>query len=137
MRLCFLQVACCEKRTGEIVMSIAKTRIKLHSLPILRRCLLEFAVFFQKGAIAGPSLGRLWFYPNGSSAFRRRLIGAAELVQNKGIARMVLGVVRFDPQRCFKMSLRLFSFPLPTRTPARLTWAFAEPGLRRSAVENS
>src|SRR6266403_6216904 len=130
MRLCCWQVACCEKHTGEIVMSIAKTRIKLHSLPILRRCLLEFAVFFQKGAIAGPSLGRLWFYPNGSFAFRRRLIGAAELVQNKGVARMVLGVVRFDPQRCFKMSLRLFQFSFANQDAGEIDVGLCRTGIK-------
>src|SRR5205807_2126307 len=88
MRLCFRQVALYEKRTREIDMSIDQTRINPHSLPILRNCLLELPLFFQEGAIAMPGERGLWFYPDGSFAFRRRFIEPASFLQSGGVIEM-------------------------------------------------
>src|SRR5207237_10169788 len=93
MRLCFLQVVLCQKRTCKINMSIDKTRVDLERLPILRNCLLEFAMFFQEGAITIPGQGGLWSYPDGGLAFRRRLFNVTESLQNIRIAGVELGVV--------------------------------------------
>src|SRR5437588_234393 len=85
MRLCFRQFALCEKRTREIDMGIDQTRIDLHSVPIVRNCLLDLPLFFQEGAIAMPGQRGLWFYPDGSFAFRRGFLGAAESLQKISI----------------------------------------------------
>src|SRR4029077_714461 len=66
--------------------------------------------FFQEGAVAMPSQRGLWFYPDGSLAFRLGFLGVAESLQKKGITGVELGVVRFDPQRVFNMGPRLFPF---------------------------
>src|SRR5437667_12365004 len=81
MRLCFRQVALYEKRTREIDMSIDQTRINLHSVLILRNCLLALPLFFQEGAIAMPSKRGLWFSPDGRLAFRGCFLGAAQPCQ--------------------------------------------------------
>lgn len=99
MRLRFRQIALYEKRTREIDMSITQTRINLHSVPILRNCLLQLPLFFQEGAVAMPGQRGLWFYPDGSLAFRLCFLGVAESLQKIGITGVELGVVRFDPQR--------------------------------------
>src|SRR6266436_5540529 len=99
MRFCFRQVALFEKRTSKVDMSIDETRINLHSLPILRNCLLKPPVFFQEGPIAIPRRRRPWSQPDGSFAFRSRLLVAAESLEKRGVAGMVLGVVRVDPKR--------------------------------------
>src|SRR5437588_11284886 len=106
MRLCFLQLALCEKRARKIDMGIDKTRVRLQSLPILGDCLFQPLMFFQERAIAIPGLGGLWRQTHSGFGLRRRFLNPTELLQEINMTGVVLVVVRVDPERLLEMSLR-------------------------------
>ena len=67
-------------------------------------------MFFQEGAITIPGEGGVWCYPDSGFAFRRRFFNATELLQDISMAGVKLSVARIDPNRFFKMTLRLVQF---------------------------
>src|SRR5436309_13582226 len=99
MRLCFLQLAPCEKRARKIDMGIDKTRVSLQSLPILGDCFFQPLTFFQERAIAIPGLSGLWRQAHSGFGFRRRLLNPTKLLQKINMTGVVLGVVGVDPDR--------------------------------------
>src|SRR5437660_10718254 len=93
MRLCFLQLALCEKGACEIDVGIDKTRVSLQSLPILGNCFFQPLMSFQERAIAIPGLGGLWRQTHSGFGLRRRFLNATELLQKINMTGVALGVV--------------------------------------------
>src|SRR5437867_4832199 len=106
----FGDVAVVEKQTSEVNMGVNQTCIGLQSFSVLRNCFVDFAMFFQEGAIAVMRLRGPGRQSNGGFAFGSRLLIMTEVLQKISIAGVILGIVRIDPQRLFKMSLRLVQF---------------------------
>jgi hypothetical protein len=77
----------------------------------VRNCFVDFAMFFQKGAIAVMRLRGLGSQSNGGFAFGSCALIVTELLQKISIARMILGVVRLNPQGLFEMGLRFVQLP--------------------------
>ena len=107
-RLCDLALV--EEQTSEINMRIDQTCIGLQRLSVVRNCFVDFAMFFQEGAIAVMSLRGLGSQSNGGFAFGSSSLILTELLQKIDIPRMLLSIVRLNPQGLFEMGLRLVQF---------------------------
>src|SRR5438045_8102242 len=105
MRLCFPQLALCEKRARKIDMGIDKTRVSLQSLPILGDCFFQPLMLFPERAIAIPGLSGLWRQAHSGFGLRRRFLNPTKLLQKINMTGVVLGVVGVDPERFIEMGL--------------------------------
>src|SRR5205823_9723359 len=107
MVLCFRKISLIKKQTSEVDMSIDQTGIELQGLAVMPNCFLDFATFFQERAIAVVRLGGPGGESNGRFGFGSRFIVVTELFEKISIARVILGIIGINPQRLFKMCLRL------------------------------
>src|SRR6516164_2743929 len=102
----FGSLASFKKQIPKINVSIDVIGIVLQRLAIFRDCLLWLPMFLQERAIAIVRLRRPRGQTNSRLTFGCGLVLPTELVQEKGVARMILSVARFDPQCLLKVTVR-------------------------------
>src|SRR5256885_7494649 len=98
MRLCFLEIASREKRSGQFSVNIDIVGVDLQSSLILGNCLIQLAAFIKKRAVGKKEQGGLGAHSNAGFVFTLRLISLPKPFQKIGVTGMNFAVMWFHLQ---------------------------------------